>query len=215
VFPAPLAIRFVLVNLLYVQFITPMQPVLSKVPFSDPNWLFEPKWDGYRALCFVEHGALRFVSRNRVDLTKRFPELKFSIKADQALLDGEIVALDQNGMPCFDALRGRLRKQCYVVYHVFDLLYLNGEDFTNEQLIIRKGWLGRIIPKIEQRIRNTEYVIGEGEALFKELERLKLEGMVAKKLKSTYVSGRSNNWLKIKTGYGRQTQQKRSEMWKR
>jgi len=192
-----------------------MQPILAKKPFSDANWLFEPKWDGYRALCFYENGSLKFRSRNNKDLTPRFPELKFSLKADQALLDGEIVALDDKGAPCFDALRGRRRQGCDIVYYAFDLLHLNGEDFTDEQLIIRKGWLGRIIPTVEQRIRNTEWIIGEGEALFTQLEELKLEGMVAKKINSTYTSGPSKNWLKIKTGYGRQTQQKRSEMWKR
>src|SRR5262245_54368998 len=78
--------------------VDPMLPTLTKLPFSDAAWLFEPKWDGYRALCFLHEGKLRFVSRNRRDLTKRFPELQEVanlIKARSAIIDGEIVSLDR------------------------------------------------------------------------------------------------------------------------
>ncbi|HEY9501392.1 MAG TPA: hypothetical protein VIR01_07190 [Pyrinomonadaceae bacterium] len=73
-------------------------------PFSRPVWLFEPKWDGYRALCFLQNGVVRFISRNQRDITKRFPELQViakSIKASSAILDGEIVAVDANGSTVF------------------------------------------------------------------------------------------------------------------
>lgn len=79
-----------------------MQPTDHKLPFSDPNWLFEPKWDGYRAVCFFENGVVRFFSRRSRELTQRFPELSTisqAIKAHSALLDGEIVALDKDGKP--------------------------------------------------------------------------------------------------------------------
>ena len=88
--------------------VEPMLPTLVRAPFSNPDWIFEPKWDGFRAICYMRDGEVRFVSRRRNDLTAKFPELQSiaeSVKARSAVLDGEIVALDENGMPCFDALR--------------------------------------------------------------------------------------------------------------
>src|SRR5262245_33873792 len=93
-------------------FVAPMLPTPIRLPFTDPQWLFEPKWDGYRALCFLHDGKVRFVSRNRHNLTRRFPELQeivSLIKAQSAIIDGEIVALDRSGKPSFDALRYRRR----------------------------------------------------------------------------------------------------------
>jgi bifunctional non-homologous end joining protein LigD len=111
--------------------IEPMLPTLTRQPFSNPGWIFEPKWDGYRAICFVESGAVRFVSKNRKSLTERFPDLQRiakSIKAETAILDGEIVALDKKGLPCFAGLRsGKVAIECTIVFYAFDLLYLDSE----------------------------------------------------------------------------------------
>src|SRR5688572_8630614 len=88
----------------------PMLPTLVQKPFSNQLWLFEPKWDGWRAMCFLRDGEAEFVSRRRNSLNERFPQLKQAaqiIKATTAVLDGEIVALDENGLPCFNALRSR------------------------------------------------------------------------------------------------------------
>lgn len=200
-----------------VKFIIPMQPTLSRTSFSDTKWLFEPKYDGYRGLLFYRQHSIKLLSRNQVDLSKRFPELQsIELQAESALLDGEIVAVDQDGYPCFDALRsGKLRQQCEIVYYAFDLLHLNGDDLAKLPLIVRKGWLKRVLKNSRGRISEAEYVIGEGEALFKEIEKLKLEGMVCKRLDSLYASGRSKNWLKIKTSAGREEMRKRSEAWGR
>src|SRR5262245_64904640 len=92
--------------------IEPMLPTTIKLPFSDPDWLFEPKLDGFRALCFLKDGKVRFISRRRRNFTERFPELQeivSLIRAKTAILDGEIVVLDRNGKPSFDALRYRQR----------------------------------------------------------------------------------------------------------
>jgi len=199
--------------------VEPMQPTLSKEPFSNPGWLFEPKWDGYRAICFLKNGEVRFVSRNRKSLTERFPDLQRiskSIKAAVAILDGEIVALDRSGVPCFDALRSRKNTECEVVFYAFDLLYLNGEDSSQKPLVSRKALLKRILPRRDTgRIRYTEHIIGAGEELFAELERRQLEGMVAKRCDSVYASGRTRTWLKIKTSIGRDEMRRRSEVWQR
>jgi len=110
-----------------------MQPTLARSPFSNRDWLFELKWDGFRAICYLQEGKVRFVSRRRKSLTEKFPELQRiaeSIKADTAVLDGEIVALDKGGVPCFEGLRSRRADECVIVYYAFDLLYLDGKDFT-------------------------------------------------------------------------------------
>jgi bifunctional non-homologous end joining protein LigD len=192
-----------------------MLPTTRKFPFSDPGWIFEPKWDGYRALCLIEHDSVRFMSRNKKELTKRFPELSTinkSIKADSAILDGEIVALDENNVPCFQKLQNR--KQCNMVYCVFDCLMLNGNDLRNEPLIIRKKVLKQIL-KESPRIEYTDHVVENGMKLFMTVEKLGLEGIVGKKADSRYVGGRTKEWLKIKTRAGIEVMKKRVETWGR
>lgn len=198
--------------------VQPMLPTLSKTPFSNSDWLFEPKWDGCRAICFMRQGEVRLVSRRRNDLTGKFPELQTiakSVKASSAVLDGEIVALDENGLPCFDALRSHRRaSECVIVYYAFDLLHLDGRDLTQRPLIERKGALKKILPKgAKQRIRYTDHIVGEGERMLAEFEKRQLEGMVAKRADSLYVGGRTRVWLKLKTRAGQEEMRKRSEAW--
>jgi bifunctional non-homologous end joining protein LigD len=194
----------------------PMLPTLIQFPFSNPDWLFEPKWDGFRAICLIENGTVHFISRRQNDLTRKFPSLQKiskSIKATVAVLDGEIVALDRNGTVRFEGLRTK-SPDYRVVYFAFDLLTLDGVDLTNAPLIDRKTALKRILPKRRTGlVRFTEYVIGDGERLFHEIEKMKLEGMVAKRLDSFYVSGRTRDWLKVKTKAGKAEMKIRSETW--
>jgi ATP dependent DNA ligase domain len=115
-------------------------------PFSDPKWLFEPKWDGYRAICYIDQ-SVRLISRRKNDLTKRVPELQnIQVKADTAIIDGEITAIDEEGLPRFDELR-KTRRSCAVVFYAFDLLALNGEDLRGLPLLKRKAMLKRILPR--------------------------------------------------------------------
>ncbi len=195
-----------------------VQPTLARQPFSNPAWLFEPKWDGWRAVCYVHDGKVRFVSKNKRSLNERFPDLRNigkSIRATSAVIDGEIVALDLAGLPCFDGLRSRrTAADCVIVYYAFDVLYLDGRDLTHTPLISRKAALKKILPKRGAgRVRYTEHVVGAGESLFAELEKRQLEGMVAKRADSFYVGGRTRAWLKIKTQAGREEMRKRSEAW--
>lgn len=198
--------------------VQPMLPTLAKAAFSNPDWIFEPKWDGYRAICFLLNGEVRLVSRRRNDLTAKFPTLQSiaeSVKASKAVLDGEIVALDEKGMPCFDGLRSRRTSgDCVIIYYAFDMLYIDGRDLTSRPLIERKAALFKILPKgTKHRIRYTDHIVGEGERLLAELEKRKLEGMVAKRADSLYIGGRTRAWLKIKTMAGREEMRKRSEAW--
>ena len=198
--------------------VVPMAPTLGKVPFSRLGWLFEPKWDGFQAICFLESGHVRFLSRTRKTLTERFPDLQRiakSIEAETAILDGEIVALDQSGVPCFEGLRSRrAAAHCAVVYYAFDLLWLDGLDLTRLPLIERKAALKKILPKRDTgRVRYVDHIVGKGEQLFAELERQGIEGMVAKRSDGIYVGGRTRAWLKTKTTAGREEMRKRSEAW--
>src|SRR6267378_2339305 len=131
----------------------PMLATLAEHPFSDPNWLFEIKWDGVRALARIENGALALRSRNSIDITKRYPELASlpdALAARQAILDGEIVALDAQGHSDFELLQERMHvrapseslvTQIRVVYFAFDLLYCDGYDLREAPLLERKQLL--------------------------------------------------------------------------
>jgi len=197
--------------------VEPMRPTLAAKPFSDPGWLFEPKWDGWRTLCFVRDGKVHLVSRRKNNLNERFPELREIgkvIKASAALIDGEIVALDEDGLPQFDALRFRRGRKCSIVFYAFDLLHLDGFDLTACPLVKRKELLKRILPKDNTgRIRFTDHIAGNGKGLFEKLQALNLEGMVMKRKDSVYAFSRCRDWLKVKTVAGKVTMQQRIESW--
>jgi bifunctional non-homologous end joining protein LigD len=196
--------------------VEPMLATKIGAPFSRTNWIFEPKWDGYRAICFLRDGIVRFTSRNKRDLTKRFPDLQTIakyIKASSAILDGEIVAIDEEGAQCFEELQNH-KRDCFILYFAFDLLYLDGESLTDVPLLQRKAQLKQILPKtMTGRLRFTDHIIEHGMDLFVALEAQKLEGMVAKRADSLYIPGRSNSWLKVKTNAGKSVMKKRIETW--
>jgi len=189
--------------------IEPMLATLADHPFSDSNWLFEIKWDGVRALARIENGALALRSRNAVDITKRYPELVSLpdvLAARQAILDGEIVALDAQGHSSFERLQERmhvrapsenLASQIPAVYFAFDLLYCDGYDLREAPLIERKQLLQRLLHTSE-RFRYADHQLEHGKELFALAEKNGLEGMVAKRADSPYVSDRSPYWVKLK-----------------
>jgi bifunctional non-homologous end joining protein LigD len=190
--------------------IHPMLATLVDDPFSDPEWIFETKWDGFRSVCFVKNGKSRFVSRNQIEMTPQYPELvdiAKQIDAKEAILDGEIVALDKDGMPRFQLLQPRvgrksgietLRGSGHIVYFVFDLLYVDGHDLMSCPLVERKEVLNQIL-KPANFLKLSEHVVGEGEHFFKQIEKFQLEGMIAKRAAGAYVQKRTRDWLKVKT----------------
>jgi bifunctional non-homologous end joining protein LigD len=190
--------------------IHPMLATLVDDPFSDPEWIFETKWDGFRSICFISDGKARFVSRNQIEMTPQYPELHDVAKqigARQAILDGEIVALDEHGMPRFQLLQPRvgrksgvdaLRGKGQIVYFVFDLLYADGYDLRNCTVVERKAKLAEIL-RPANFIKLSEHVEAEGEDFFREIEKFHLEGMIAKRATSKYLPKRSADWLKVKT----------------
>jgi bifunctional non-homologous end joining protein LigD len=192
--------------------IHPMLAISVDEPFDDENWFYEIKWDGYRAVAFLDGKSLRLVSRNQNDLTKAYPELKEipgQIKADKAILDGEIVALDDQGRPSFGLMQQRTgvgeggrrirrtRDDIPIAYYVFDLLYLDGYDLMPADLEQRKGLLASIVTPSEL-LRYSDHWVGTGKALFKAATHRGLEGIIAKRRSSCYLQKRSGDWLKIK-----------------
>jgi bifunctional non-homologous end joining protein LigD len=158
----------------------------------------------------VQNGKARFVSRNQIDMTPQYPELANlakQLKAKEAILDGEIVALDEHGLPKFQLLQPRvgrkrgvesLRGKGQIVYFVFDLLYFDGYDLTSCSVVERKAKLAEIL-RPANFLKLSEHVQGEGEAFYREIARFNLEGMIAKRADSKYLQKRTSDWLKVKT----------------
>jgi len=161
------------------------------------EYIFEPKLDGYRALCQKKAGTLRFTSRNNRDITLEFPELSFGdlIKAD-CTLDGEIVIYDEKGNPSFALMQQRKHHRPPPTYVAFDILELEGRDLRGLPLSERKQLLAEVIE--EGRNLQTMPSTDSGEELWNVVMTRGLEGVMAKKRESVYVTGRSRYWLKIK-----------------
>jgi bifunctional non-homologous end joining protein LigD len=191
--------------------IHPMLATLVDEPFTDDEWLFEIKWDGYRAVAFIDGAKVRLVSRNQNEFTPEFPELQAlaaSVSAKQVVLDGEIVALDEHGRPSFSLMQQRSGltigpkrrskdRTVPIVYYAFDLLYADGYDFTRVDLEKRKDALETLL-RTTELIRYSEHFVGQGEQLYRAAQEQNLEGIVAKKRSSCYIQKRSREWLKMK-----------------
>jgi len=192
------------------RFVQPML-ALPGVPFDSPDHLFEIKWNGTRVLAFVDQGGYRLVNRHRVDVTDRYPELGFLANLPAGIiLDGEIVVLRQ-GKPDFGLLLSRnqtraplkirsLARMLPATYVVFDLLYHRFESLLALPLDERRERLEKLMRRnTHPRLVFSQGVIGSGKAFFAEVCRLRLEGVMAKRLASRYRPGRRTDaWIKIK-----------------
>jgi len=191
--------------------IHPMLAESVEKPFDGPDWLFEIKWDGYRAVTFIENGKARLVSRNQNDLTPRYPELQDLpqfIQAKSAILDGEVVALDEQGRASFSLMQQRTgfrpggrraaeKADVPVLYYAFDLLYLDGYDWRRMPLEERKLQL-KSVAEPGDSLRYSDHYEAHGKALFDMARAKGLEGILAKRRASYYEERRSREWLKIK-----------------
>lgn len=182
-------------------FIKPMLASVAKVPFDDDEWLFEIKWDGYRAIAEWDTKQLRFYSRNGIDFTERFPSIANALKKlnHAAILDGEVVLLNEKNLPDFQKLQHYENHLNYpLVYYAFDLLALDGKKTTQLALHERKELLKKLI-KQNRIIQYSDHVTGQGISFFEKARERGLEGVMAKKADSSYAAGyRSKEWLKIK-----------------
>src|SRR3954453_5446198 len=191
----------------------PMLATAGKLPpAADDRWAFEIKWDGVRAIAHSEPGRLRFYSRNLNEITPRYPELSKlnrALSSHRAILDGEIIAFDENGKPSFSALQGRmhltsesqvrrLAKSNPVSYVIFDLLWLDGHSLMREPYEARRARLSELALNGE-RWQTPDYVAGHGAEVQEAARAQGLEGIVAKRLDCPYEPGRrSRGWTKVK-----------------
>ena len=182
--------------------IKPMLATLVDKPFDDADWQYEVKWDGYRALAFINKGEVNLLSRNNKSFNDKFYpiyELLQRWKLD-AVLDGEILVLNDKGVSNFGKLQNwRSEADGELVFYVFDILWYAGKDLTELPLTDRQAILAEILPVSDDRVRLGQVFKASGIDFYKAAERMGLEGIIAKKADATYAAGaRSKAWLKIK-----------------
>ena len=186
-------------------FVAPqLATLVDRVPQGE-GWLHEIKFDGYRILCRINNGRISLITRNRQDWTERLnflAQAATELPLDNALLDGEVVALNENGTTNFQLLQNSLSTHATdsLAYYVFDLLHLNGNDLMQLPLRTRKETLSDILkPKgSSPAIRYSEHWLGDGDSLYDEACRSGLEGVVSKRADQPYKPGRGRDWVKTK-----------------
>jgi bifunctional non-homologous end joining protein LigD len=182
--------------------VKPMLATVAEEPFDHPDWIFEVKWDGYRAVAEVREGAVSLYSRNGISFNKKFFPVAESLRkfGFDAVLDGEVVVVDDQGRPDFQMLQHYQDSGSgQLLYYVFDLLYFRGHDLTGLPLLRRKELLKKILPSTP-RIKFSDHVWNEGVLFYNVAKEKGLEGIIAKHSQSAYETGRrSRQWLKLKT----------------
>lgn len=182
--------------------VKPMLATLVREPFDHPEWLFEVKWDGYRAIAEVRDGEVALYSRNLLSLQQKFSPIVDALREFrcEAVLDGEIVVVDDEGYPDFQLLQHYQESGSgHLLYYVFDLLYFQGHDLTGLPLLRRKELLKKILPSLP-KIKYSDHVWKDGVLFFTVAKEKGLEGIIAKDAHSAYQMGiRSRQWLKVKT----------------
>lgn len=185
-------------------FIEPMKARLIAAPPTDGDWVYEIKFDGYRAIAFKDGADVRLLSRNQKNFSVKFPEIVnavASVKADQAILDGEVVALDDKGVSSFQLLQTiEIGDRPPIYYYVFDLLQLNEKDLCKLPLVERKARLEKILNDVRAGLRYSAPLGANAQKLLKQVARLGLEGLIGKRTDSVYEPGkRSGAWIKLKS----------------
>ncbi|HEY9757763.1 MAG TPA: non-homologous end-joining DNA ligase [Oculatellaceae cyanobacterium] len=193
--------------------ISPMLATAADAPFASRDWTFEPKLDGIRAIAFLENGVCHLRSRRGIDLTKNYPTVVAGLKGypDGVILDGEVVALNAQGVPSFQSLQqssGSLQvaparrvamPTSEIIYYVFDVLYAVGRDLTKLALCDRQKLLAELLRE-NKNVRLVHSLGHDGEAAFQACVEMGMEGVVGKRLNSEYEIGhRSKSWVKLKT----------------
>lgn len=182
--------------------IKPMLATLVNEPFDDDSWQYEVKWDGYRALATIKKGEVELLSRNNKSFNDKFYPI-YDLLSEwkiNAVLDGEILVLNEKGISKFGSLQNwRSEADGELVFYVFDLLWYDGKNLMELPLFQRQAILNEILPVDDDRVRLGKVFKASGIDFFAAAEKMGLEGIIAKKINSTYVSDRrSKEWLKIK-----------------
>jgi bifunctional non-homologous end joining protein LigD len=183
------------------QNVVPMLATLINEPFDSNDWIFEIKWDGYRAVAYCNGRNVSLVSRNVKPFTERYAPVAKALKELnlKAVFDGEIVAVDEKGLANFQLLQNWKNTPSRLQFFVFDILWLNGKDVTKLPLIERKQLLAQVLPAGHDVVKYSDHVVGKGKEFFKIALKQGLEGIMAKKADSRYeIDARTENWVKIK-----------------
>jgi bifunctional non-homologous end joining protein LigD len=179
----------------------PMYATLVDEAFSDNDWIYEIKWDGYRAIAEINYNEVELYSRNNLSFNNHFDTIRKALQklGIQAVLDGEIVALDEHGVARFELIQNyKGTGKGNIIYYVFDILYYNGNDLRDLPLLKRKEILKKVLQEMPA-IRYNDHVVQDGIRFFREAVKQEIEGIIAKRNESVYQSGlRSRDWLKIK-----------------
>jgi bifunctional non-homologous end joining protein LigD len=179
----------------------PMLATLIDAPFDDEEWIFEDKYDGFRMVATIEGGLVTLYSRNGKIISENYIEVAKALQGikHDAVIDGELVAIGPDGVSHFQLLQNARRREAKLQYCAFDLMFQDGDDLRGLTLLERKKRLKAILPK-HKLIGFSHHRASFGTKFFKEAERDDLEGIMAKRADSQYLSGaRTDNWLKIKT----------------
>jgi bifunctional non-homologous end joining protein LigD len=182
--------------------VKPMLATLVDKPFDDPEWAYEVKWDGYRAITYIHKGSVEIASRNNKSFTEKYYPISDAMKdwTIDAVLDGELVVLKEDGTADFGALQNwRSESDGHLVYYAFDLLWYEGTDIMELPLSERQAILKEVLPTNDDNIRLSQVFTASGLDFFEAARKMKLEGIMAKRLDSTYTpDARSKDWLKVK-----------------
>jgi bifunctional non-homologous end joining protein LigD len=179
----------------------PMLATLTDTPFDDKDWIFEDKYDGFRMVATIEGGMVALYSRNGRIVTSHYIEVAKALEGitRDAVIDGELVAIGSDGVSHFQLLQNARSRDAKLQYCAFDLMFQDGEDLRGLSLLERKKRLKAILPK-HKGIAFSNHRATFGTKFFEEAERKGLEGIMAKRAASQYLSGvRTDDWLKIKT----------------
>jgi bifunctional non-homologous end joining protein LigD len=178
-----------------------MLATLIDAPFDNRDWVFESKWDGFRMVAAIKKGSVTLYSRSGLIVSNNYKPIAKALEKmkHDAVIDGELTALDAKGVSRFQLLQNALNTATNLHYCAFDIMFLDGEDLRGQPLVERKKRLLSIFPK-DPLLIYSEHWPEHGKRLFKEAQKLGLEGIMAKRAQSRYLSGaRSKDWLKIKT----------------
>ncbi len=182
--------------------VKPMLATLTDKPFNSSQWIFEIKWDGYRVIAKKRGKQISLTSRNLTSFDEKFYTIKKELGKikNSCVLDGEVVAVDENNKPRFQLLQNYSKTgEGNIVFYIFDILWLDGYSLEEIPLIERKEILSDILPKMNN-IFYCDHILEKGKELFREVKKSGLEGIIAKKSDSAYYeNSRSQSWLKIKT----------------
>jgi bifunctional non-homologous end joining protein LigD len=198
-------------------FIQPCLPSSADKPPSGANWIHEIKHDGYRLMARRDPVGIRLITRRGNDWSDRFPlvvEAVNHLKVRSCLIDGEVVCCDERGLARFDVLRRR-RNEGVAFLYAFDLLELNGQDLWREPLEVRKQTLASLLRGSLPGLQFNAHLMHPGDIVFLHACKMGLEGIVSKRLGSTYRSGRTSDWLKLKNPEAPAVKREAEEDWGR